>query len=36
MVLKEKHDAKNPMIATALHNLAVINSDQVYLKTIYY
>jgi hypothetical protein len=28
--LKEKHGVNNSMIATAFHNLAVINSDQVY------
>jgi hypothetical protein len=34
MALKEKHDANDPMIATALHNLAVVNSDQVYYNTV--
>ncbi len=29
MISKEKHDANDPMIATALHNLAVVSSDQV-------
>ena len=32
--LKEKHDTNHSMIATAFHNLAVINSDQVLSSVI--
>ena len=32
--LKDKHDDRDPVIAVALHNLAVVNSEQVGLMGI--